>query len=223
MRKKRIYRATVIAAGLLAAYLMFLWLTGDLIRDSDCPEFTAEEAAIAEAFTLVRGEDRGEWPGGLRLKVVDETDQDECGAPLGFMGGGWIRIGSKVEMSGALSDTIGFDISRDGPISRPDASLNPTISWYTGFGESERMSWMSETGDEEIDRNHLAPFLQGGVLELKMMMEDRSELDLYIVRDSGIVAVRHGERFWGDRGVRDRVFIAIAGWNRPFPADTIGL
>ena len=44
-----------------------------------------------------------------------------------------------------------------------------------------------------------------------MRIDDGSELGLYIVRDSGVVAARHGDSFWGDRGVRDRVFVTIAG------------
>lgn len=222
MTKTRIHRIAAIAGGLFAANLMILWMPGCSLRDSDCPEFTAEEAAIAEAFTLVRGEDKGEWPGGLTLKVVDVVDQDECG-PFSILGGGWIRIGSMIEVSGPLSDTIGIDITRDGPISDPDSSPNPDISWFTGFHESDRMSGMRETGGEEVDPNHLGPFLEGGVLEIRMWMEDSSEFGLYIVRDSGIVAVRHGDRFWGDRGVRDRVFLTVAGWHGSHSADTTGL
>lgn len=212
MTKRRAYRFAWIAAGLLAAYLMSQWLTGDFLRSSDCPEFTEAEAAIAEAFTLVRGGDRGEWPGGLVLNVVDVLDQDQCGSRLALLQGGWIRVGSQIEISGAISDTIGVDIIRDGPLSNPYSSPNPTISWYTGFGESGRMSWTSASGDEEIDPNRLAPFLEGGVLEISMWMADSSELGLYVVKDSGVVAVRHDDRFWGDRGVRNRVFLTVAGW-----------
>ena len=221
MEKGKVYRIAKIAVSLLAGYLLYLWLMGDFLRDSDCPEFTAAEAAIAEAFTLVRGDDKGSWHGGLVLEVIDILDQDECGPPLGFLGGGWIRIGSDIEISGVLSDTISLRIERDGPLSDPHTSLDPDIEWHTGVCDNDDNWGSGESGGEEIDRHRLAPFLEGAPLEIRMQRMDESELALFLVRDSGIVAVQHGERFWGDRGIRERVFLTVAGWFAAPPADSV--
>lgn len=219
MTKLNAYRIAASAAGLLAGYLLFLWMSGDFLRDSDCPEFTQEEAAIAEAITLVRGKEKGEWSGGLILEVIYVRDRDECGG-LRILGGGAIQIKSDIEISGAFSDTVSLEILKYPPDSSLPYTLNASIGWVTGF----RDNWTAgKSGREHIDRNRLSPFLERGVLKIRMWREEKSELDLYIVRDSGIVAVRHNDRFWGDRGVRDRVFLTVAGLNGAATGDTTGL
>ena len=65
---------------------------------------------------------------------------------------------------------------------------------------------------------HGMRFFHGGANELAMRSETQGPFSLYLTSDSGIVAVESEDRFWGDSGVRDRVFLTISEYPPSPPA-----